>query len=150
MTRSCDHDRAMRRSDPEQFHTRTLASNWRIRYGTRSDFRGEVRVNKSIAGVLCTVALLTAGDASAAGDIAAGRDKAFTCTGCHSAPGLRNAYPGYTVPKLGGQHAEYLVIALKAYQSRERSHPTMQGHAATMSEQDMTDIAAYFSSLGAD
>jgi cytochrome c553 len=106
-------------------------------------------VNKSIAGIVCAAAMLVSGNGLAAGDVAAGRDKAFTCTGCHSAPGLRNAYPGYTVPKIGGQHAEYIVIALKAYQSRERTHPTMQAHASTMSEQDMADIAAYFSSLGA-
>lgn len=85
--------------------------------------------------------------ALAAGDAGAGREKAFTCTGCHAAPGLRNAYPGYKVPKIGGQHPEYIIAALKGYQTKERSHPTMQAHAATMSEQDMADIAAYFSSL---
>ena len=94
--------------------------------------------------------MLYGGSALGEGDVAAGREKAFTCTGCHSAPGLRNAYPGFQVPKLGGQHAEYLVSALKAYKNKERPHPTMQAHAATMTEQDMADIAAYFSSLGAD
>ncbi len=107
-------------------------------------------MKSTIAVLACAFGLAAATAASAEGDIAAGRDKAFTCTGCHSAPGMRNAYPGYTVPKLGGQHVEYLIIALKAYQSKERSHPTMQAHAATMSEQDMADIAAYFSSLGAE
>lgn len=107
-------------------------------------------MKKTIAGLVLWAGLVAAGAVQAAGDIEAGREKAFTCTGCHSAPGLRNAYPGYTVPKLGGQHAEYLVIALKAYQSKERSHPTMQAHATTMSEQDMADIAAYFASLGAE
>jgi cytochrome c553 len=107
-------------------------------------------VKNQFAVLLSTIAMLYGGSALAQGDVAAGREKAFTCTGCHSAPGLRNAYPGYKVPKLGGQHAEYLVIALKAYQSKERSHPTMQAHASTMSEQDMADIAAYFASLGAE
>lgn len=127
-----------------------LASTHLIRYGTRSEFRGEVRVKKSKAVAACVLGLLVSGTALAQGDIEAGRDKAFTCTGCHSAPGMRNAYPGFTVPKLGGQHAEYIVIALKAYQSKERTHPTMQAHAAGMSEQDMQDIAAYFASLGAE
>jgi cytochrome c553 len=49
------------------------------------------------------------------------------------------------VPKLGGQHAAYMVVALKAYAAQERPHATMHSHAATMSEQDMLDIAAYLS-----
>ena len=106
-----------------------------------------IKYLSALAGIVALASLQTA---LAAGDAAAGREKAFTCTGCHSAPGSRNAYPGYTVPKLGGQHPEYLIAALKGYQSKERAHPTMQAHAATMSEQDMADIAAYFSSLGAD
>ncbi len=107
-------------------------------------------VKNTIAVLGCTLAMAWGTVAMAEGDAAAGREKAFTCTGCHSAPGMRNAYPGYKVPMLGGQHAEYLIIALKAYQSKERSHPTMQAHAASMDEQDMADIAAYFSSLGAE
>ena len=49
----------------------------------------------------------------------------------------------YSVPKLGGQHAAYMVVALKAYASGDRAHPTMHAQAVTMSEQDMQDIAAY-------
>lgn len=81
------------------------------------------------------------------GDPDAGRQKAFTCMGCHAAQGMRNAYPPYPVPKLGGQNAQYLVEALKGYQSGQRRHPTMHANAATMSQQDMEDIAAYFSGL---
>ena len=88
-----------------------------------------------------------AGPAVAQGDAEAGRQKAFTCMGCHGAPGLRNAYPAYPVPKLGGQHAEYIAAALKAYQNGQRWHPTMQAHAATMTDQDMADIGAYFATV---
>ncbi|KAA3632229.1 MAG: cytochrome c [Proteobacteria bacterium] len=112
------------------------------------NFVERFRVKRAIASVVCAAGLVVSGAGFAQGDIEAGRDKAFTCTGCHSAPGLRNAYPGYSVPKIGGQHADYLVVALKAYQNKERSHPTMQAHATGMSEKDMADIAAYFSSLG--
>ena len=52
--------------------------------------------------------------AFAAGDIEAGKDSAATCMGCHGAPGIRNAYPVFRVPKLGGQQEQYLVVALKA------------------------------------
>jgi cytochrome c553 len=80
-----------------------------------------------------------------AGDPEAGRLKASMCQGCHGIPGYRNAYPAYHVPKLGGQHAAYLVSALKAYRSGERSHPTMRAIAASLSDQDIADLAAYFS-----
>lgn len=83
-----------------------------------------------------------------AGDIETGRLKAATCMGCHGAPGIRNAYPGYRVPKLGGQHEAYIIAALKAYKDRSRSHPTMIAQAADLGDQDMANIAAYFRSLG--
>ena len=86
------------------------------------------------------------GMAQPAGDPVAGKDKSFICAGCHGIPGWRNAYPDYRVPKLGGQHAEYIVSALKAYQSGMRSHTTMHSIAASLSDKDMADLAAYFSS----
>lgn len=95
-----------------------------------------------------TVCLLFGSNAQAAGDVETGKLRAQTCMGCHGAPGMRNAYPGYRVPKLGGQHDFYIVSALKAYKDGQRSHPTMQAQAAGLSEQDMEHIAAYFSSLG--
>lgn len=91
--------------------------------------------------------LLTAG-VHAAGDPEAGRYKAQTCLGCHGVSGYENVYPTYKVPKLGGQHAEYLVSALKAYAAGKRDHATMRAQARALSEQDMQDIAAYFASMG--
>lgn len=89
-------------------------------------------------------ALLVAPVASAEGDPEAGRVKSIPCMGCHAIPGYANVYPTYHVPLVGGQHAEYIVAALKAYKSKERSHPTMQAQAGSLSEQDMQDIAAFF------
>ena len=80
-----------------------------------------------------------------AGDAEKGRFKAQTCLGCHGVPSYGNVYPSYHVPKLVGQHAPYIVAALKAYQSGERSHPTMRAHASSLKESDMQDIAAFFS-----
>ena len=77
----------------------------------------------------------------------AGRDLTFTCTGCHSIAGMRNAYPGYTVPKIGGQKADYLLAALKAYRDGTREHPTMHAQTVQFSDQDLANIAAYFSSI---
>ena len=85
----------------------------------------------------------------AAGDVQEGKAAAATCMGCHGAPGMRNAYPTFRIPKLGGQQAEYLALALKAYQSGERVHPTMQAQAGALSDTEITNIAAYLSSLEA-
>jgi cytochrome c553 len=90
-----------------------------------------------------TLVGLAAPGLAAAGDAARGAKLAYTCHGCHGIPNYKNAYPIYNVPKLGGQHAAYMVAALKGYASQERAHSTMHSHAATMSEQDMQDIAAY-------
>lgn len=78
-----------------------------------------------------------------AGDPANGEKLAYTCNGCHAIPNYKNVYPTYSVPKLHGQRPEYLVAALKAYKNGERSHGTMHSQASSLSEQDMTDIAAY-------
>ena len=90
------------------------------------------------------LALALAMPAHAAGDAAKGKVKAITCMGCHGIPGYHNAYPNYPVPRVGGQHPDYTVAALKAYKSGQRDHKTMQAQAASLSEQDMQDIAAYF------
>lgn len=79
-----------------------------------------------------------------AGDPVEGERKAKTCLGCHGVEGYRNAYPSYHVPKLGGQHPQYIVSALKDYASGGRRHATMQIQAESLSEQDMQDIAAFF------
>jgi cytochrome c553 len=83
---------------------------------------------------------------SAAGSADAGKKKISMCVGCHGIAGYKTAYPVvYHVPMLGGQTATYLVNALRAYKSGERSHPSMRGIAAGLSDQDMADIAAYYS-----
>ncbi|HEX5046522.1 MAG TPA: c-type cytochrome [Gammaproteobacteria bacterium] len=79
------------------------------------------------------------------GDAGRGVVLATTCGGCHGVPDSHNAYPAYHVPKLGGQNADYIEVALQGYRRGTRSHPTMQVQAATLSDQDIADIAAYFS-----
>ena len=97
--------------------------------------------------------LLAAGIAAApaqaqpapAGDPAKGREKVQMCQGCHGIEGWRTAFPEvYKVPRIAGQHPAYLVKALQAYRSGERSHPTMKAIAASLSDRDMADIAAYY------
>jgi cytochrome c553 len=90
---------------------------------------------------------LFASSAFAAGDPVVGREKSSMCEGCHGIPGWRTAYPvPYSVPKLGGQHQDYIVAALKEYKSGDRPFATMRAITATLSDQDMEDLAAYYAS----
>ena len=87
-----------------------------------------------------------AGDAKSAGDAElAHRNKTAMCIGCHGIPGYKTAFPEvYHVPKIAGQQPGYIVSALKAYKAGERSHPSMRGIAASLSDKDMADLAAYY------
>ena len=99
-----------------------------------------------VVGVFCATAAMAWAD----GDAAAGHKKNHSCTGCHGIPGWRTAFPEvYKVPKLGGQGPAYIVAALKAYKSGERKHGTMQAIAASLSDQDMADLAAYYATMAA-
>jgi len=103
-------------------------------------------VAAALAAVLAAPASSWAQSATPAGDAAAGAKKNQMCSGCHGILGWRTAYPEvYKVPKIGGQHASYIVKALGEYKSGERSHPSMRAIAASLSEQDMADLAAYYS-----
>lgn len=83
--------------------------------------------------------------AQAEGDAAAGEEKNSMCIGCHGIEGYRTAFPTtYHVPKIGGQHAEYLIKALEGYRDGTRSHPSMTALAKSLSDQDIKDLAAYY------
>jgi cytochrome c553 len=84
----------------------------------------------------------------AAGDVEIGKQLGFTCLGCHGIEGQRNAYPSYRVPRLGGQKAEYLTAALKAYQAGTRPHPTMHAQATSMSDEDIENLVAWIGTYG--
>jgi cytochrome c553 len=69
-----------------------------------------------------------------------------SCANCHGAPAFENPTgDNFLVPRLGGQQAEYILKALKAYKTRQRDHFFMRGIAATLSEEEMRELAAYFS-----
>jgi cytochrome c553 len=71
------------------------------------------------------------------------------CIGCHGIPGYKTAFPNvYHVPKIAGQSPTYIVNALKAYQSGERSHPSMRGIAASLNEETMKQLAEYYGGTG--
>jgi cytochrome c553 len=87
--------------------------------------------------------------AAPVGDPAKGREKTRMCEGCHGIEGWRTAYPEvYHVPKIGGQHAAYIVSALHEYKNGDRSHPSMRAIAGSLSDEDMANLAAYFAQGG--
>lgn len=99
---------------------------------------------------IAAAALALCAATAVAADAENGRKLAYACMGCHGIEHYKNAYPKYSVPKLGGQTAEYIALALASYEAKTRWHPTMQGYAATLSAEDREDLAAFFSSLTLD
>jgi cytochrome c553 len=82
-----------------------------------------------------------------AGDPAAGSAKNSMCIGCHGIGGYKTVFPEvYSVPKIGGQHAAYIVKALQEYKAGNRAHPSMRAIAAGLSDKDMADLGAYYAS----
>ncbi|MFK7793903.1 MAG: cytochrome c [Gammaproteobacteria bacterium] len=89
-----------------------------------------------------SVALLTA--SANAGDIAAGKAKSASCIACHGSAGIS---PTPIWPNLAGQKEQYLVAQLKAFKDGTRANPQMAPMAAGLSDEDMANLAAYYSSL---
>ena len=80
------------------------------------------------------------------GNPKAAENKVAQCIGCHGIPGYKAVFPEvYSVPMIGGQSAKYIEAALNAYKRGERNHPSMRGIAGSLSDQDIADLAAYYS-----
>src|SRR3954462_14253227 len=111
-------------------------------------------MNKIISSTLALIA--AAGFALAAhaqdakpGDKHAGEMKVAMCIGCHNIPGYQSSFPEvYKVPKIAGQGAKYIAAALTAYRKGDRKQPTMRAIAASLSDQDIADVAAFYENLG--
>ncbi|MDP1650945.1 MAG: cytochrome c [Rubrivivax sp.] len=100
------------------------------------------------ASLLAAAAALCAAAAPAAAqDGAAGRIKAQACTVCHGALGLSTTPDA---PHLAGQPAIYLSAQLRAYRSGERKHEVMAVMAKPLSDDDIRNLAAWFSSIRVD
>jgi cytochrome c553 len=94
--------------------------------------------------LIVLAALALAGAAQAAGNAEAGKQKAQVCAACHGPEGNKPTAPEN--PILAGQHYDYLVKALQDYKSGKRNNAIMKGFAASLSKQDMEDLAAWFAS----
>lgn len=100
-------------------------------------------MKKWIIAAFSGTALILSGQVLAV-DIEAGKNKAAeVCASCHGADGNS---PAPNFPKIGGQHRTYLEKALKDYKSGSRTDPVMNGMAAALSEDDIENLALYYSS----
>ena len=97
-----------------------------------------------IAAVLMAGVLAGSGGAVHAGDVAAGKTKSATCAGCHGAKGVSN---NPLWPNLAGQQEAYLVKQLQAFREGTRSDPMMSPMAKPLSDTEIQNLAAYYSSL---
>jgi cytochrome c553 len=106
----------------------------------------------SIAGLgrarlaLCLFALVSilAAGPGEAGDLKAGRAKALMCQACHGLDGLSKVPDA---PNIAGQTEPYIVAQLQAYKSGARKNEAMSVVAPSLSDNDIDDLAAYFSAI---
>ena len=82
--------------------------------------------------------------AAFAGNAAAGKEKSAACAACHGPEGIS---PTPQFPNIAGQYEDYLYQSLKDYKSGARKNAIMAGTVATLTDQDLKDLAAYFASL---
>jgi cytochrome c553 len=104
-------------------------------------------MKRFLAPLLTAALLATAGAAAAKGDAEAGKQKSVPCQACHGADGNASIDPQY--PRLAGQSRDYLERSLHEYKSGARTNPIMAGFVATLSNQDIEDLATYFATLPA-
>ncbi|WP_321282180.1 cytochrome c [Vibrio sp.] len=103
-------------------------------------------MKKVIMGAMMALTMLS-GQALAAGDVTTGQAKSAVCAACHGADGIATI-PGY--PNLKGQNAQYIMSSIKAYKNKERNGglaAVMQAQASLLSDDDIANLAAYYSSL---
>lgn len=103
-------------------------------------------MKKVLSALIALAAAAGLMSAAQAQDAKAGEKKAAMCIGCHGIAGYQASFPEiHKVPMISGQGAKYIASALTAYKKGERKHPTMKAIAASLSEQDMADLAAFYS-----
>ena len=100
-------------------------------------------MSKFLGAVAAVTAIAASGPALGGGDAEAGKQKAAACQACHAVDGNST---DSQFPRLNGQYADYIVKALEDYKSGARQNAIMAGFAATLTETDREDLAAYFAS----
>ena len=111
----------------------------------------KIQTKTKALGILLAVVAASASAQQSAPKTGAAPASTSMCIGCHGIPYYQTAFPEvYHVPKIAGQSPQYIVNALKAYKSGERSHPSMRGIAGSLSDQDMAALAAYYGAQGGE
>jgi cytochrome c553 len=101
------------------------------------------------AALVACVTLVSAQAQEVQGDAKMGEKKNAMCIGCHGIIGYQASFPEvHKVPKISGQGAKYIASALNAYKKSERKHPTMRGVSASLSDQDLADLSAFYAASG--
>ena len=98
--------------------------------------------------IFALIVLAGVGQLAAAADVVGNAKdaKVEMCIGCHGIPEYKGTFPEvYRVPMIGGQSAKYIENALNAYKKGDRKHPTMHGVAASLTDQDIANVAAFYS-----
>lgn len=109
-----------------------------------------MKIKKLVIASLFFMGTMLSTFSALAGDVEAGKSKSAVCAACHGQKGISQV-PMY--PNLAGQQEQYLVSAMKAYKDKNRTGgmaALMQGQVASLSDQDIADLAAYYASLPAD
>ena len=102
-----------------------------------------------IALTVASATVFTAHAQDVQGNAKAGEAKIAMCIGCHGIKGYQASFPEvYRVPMISGQNAKYIASSLTAYQKGDRKHPTMRGISASLTEQDIADVSAYYAQHG--
>ena len=94
--------------------------------------------------LLSAALLLSSGAMALEGNAAAGKAKSALCAACHGPAGISN---NPLWPNLAGQKEAYLVKQIKAFKNGERKDPSMAPMVATLSDEDIANLAAYYASL---
>ena len=101
------------------------------------------------AALIAAAGLATTAQAQVKGNIEAGEGKVAMCIGCHGIMDSKTHVPEvYHVPKIAGQNTKYIETVLGEYKKGTRKHPSMRGIAGSLTEQDIADVAAYYTALG--
>jgi cytochrome c553 len=108
-----------------------------------------IKLFTTVFAVVVSLVTVTAQAQDIKGDAKAGQNINAMCIGCHGIKGYQASFPEvYKVPMISGQSEKYIVAALNAYKKGERKHPSMRGISETLTDQNMADLAAYYSTHG--
>ena len=108
-----------------------------------------IKLLPTIFALAVSFVSFTAQAQAVTGSAEAGQKINAMCIGCHGIKGYQASFPEvYKVPMISGQNAKYIESALHAYKKGDRKHPTMRSISESLTDQNIADLAAYYSVHG--